>query len=83
MKTVASTRDQIDGWSIVIGVVIAGSSWSCNDGGKSHGGLWEVLMEVTCLQVAWQKPWWTPGSINGGDLFTGRVATMLVFFVTD
>jgi hypothetical protein len=47
MKTSASTRGQIDGWSIVIEVVVAGSSWSCNDGGESHGGLWEVLMEVT------------------------------------
>jgi hypothetical protein len=35
----------------VIEVVVAGSRWSCNDGGESHGGLWEVLMEVTCLWV--------------------------------
>jgi hypothetical protein len=52
MKTAASTRDQIVRWSIVIGVVVAGSSWCCNDGGEIHGGLWEVLMEVTCLRVA-------------------------------
>jgi hypothetical protein len=42
---VALTHDQIDGWSIVIGVAITGSRWSCNDGGESHGGL-DVLMEA-------------------------------------
>jgi hypothetical protein len=42
MKTVASTRDQIDGWSIVIGVVIAGSSQSRDDGGESYGGLGHI-----------------------------------------
>jgi len=39
MKTAASTRDQIDRWSIVIGVVIVGSSRSSNDGGENHGRL--------------------------------------------
>ena len=39
MKTAASTRDQIDRWSIVIGVVVADSRWSSNDGGESHGRL--------------------------------------------
>ena len=51
MKTAASTRDQIDGRSIVIWVVIAGSSWSCDDGGEGHDGL-GVLMEVACVRFA-------------------------------
>jgi hypothetical protein len=49
-KTAASTRDQIDGRSIVIWVVIAGSSWSCDDGGEGHDGL-GVLMEVACFRI--------------------------------
>jgi hypothetical protein len=43
MKTTTLTRGQIDGWSIVIGVVVAGSRWSCDDGGESHGRLRQVF----------------------------------------
>jgi hypothetical protein len=46
----ASTRGQINGWSIVIGVVVVGSKWSCNDGGESHGRL-DRLMEVAYFQI--------------------------------
>ena len=35
----ASTRDQIDGWLVMIGVVVADSRWSSNNGGESHGRL--------------------------------------------
>ena len=51
MKTVASTRDQIDVRLVMIGVVVADSRWSSNDGGESHGGLIHVngdgLFQVT------------------------------------
>jgi hypothetical protein len=47
MKTATLTRGQIDGWSIVIGVVVASSRWSCNDGGESHGRL--VKLCHTCF----------------------------------
>lgn len=32
-------RGQMDMWLIVIGVVVANSKWSSNDGDESHGGL--------------------------------------------
>ena len=55
MKTVASTRDQTDGRLVLIGVVIADSRWSSNDGSKSHGGLRYVngddLFQITSLQM--------------------------------
>jgi len=35
----ALTHDQSDGWLVMIGVVVADSRWSCNDGGESHGRL--------------------------------------------
>jgi hypothetical protein len=42
MKMTASTRDQIDGSSIMISVIIASLS---NDGGESHGEL-NMLMKT-------------------------------------
>jgi hypothetical protein len=47
MKTEASTRDQIDGSSIMIGVIIASLS---SDGGESHGEL-DMLMKARLLTV--------------------------------
>jgi hypothetical protein len=52
MKTAASTHGQIDGWSIVIRVVVVSSRWSCNDGGESHGARL-MLMEMACLKIVW------------------------------
>ncbi|KAF8673343.1 hypothetical protein HU200_048903 [Digitaria exilis] len=39
IRATTSTRDQIDGRSIMIRVAVAGSRWSCNGGGESHGRL--------------------------------------------
>ena len=50
MKTTASTHDQTDGRLVMIGVVVADLRWSCNDGGKSHGGL-GMSMEMTCFRL--------------------------------
>jgi hypothetical protein len=36
--------------SIVIGVVVVGSKWNCNDGGESHGRL-DRLMEMAYFQI--------------------------------
>jgi len=47
MKTAASTRDQIDGSSIMIAVIIAPLS---NDGGESQGEL-DMLMKARLLTV--------------------------------
>jgi len=49
----ASAHDQIDRWSIVIGVVVADLRWSSNDGGESHGEL-DMLMEMVCSRIAWK-----------------------------
>jgi len=38
MKTPASTCDHTDGRLVLIGVVVADSSWSSNNDGESHGG---------------------------------------------
>ena len=35
----ASTGDQTHGRLVMIGVVVADSRWSSNDGGESHGRL--------------------------------------------
>ena len=42
----------------MIGVVVADSMWSCNDGGESHGGLdmlidGDGLFQITRLQMLW------------------------------
>ena len=42
----------------MIGVVVADSRWSCNDGGESHGGLdmlidGDGLFQITRLQMLW------------------------------
>ena len=39
MKTTASTHEQTDGRLVMIGMVIADSRRSSNDGGESHGRL--------------------------------------------
>ena len=88
----ALTHDQSDGWLVMIGVVVADSRWSCNDGGESHGRLnvdGDGLFEEEDYDL---KDWVQDGSTgsqknNGGGVLSegrqgGGIGLVGLFYVS-